>query len=308
MRNQYIKWFAKLALFVVVFFCMDLLFGTIINSFKRKAVRINPDSVKTSYLLNDVKTDVVIIGASEVEYSYRPDIISDSLGMSVYNCGRNGQGLYYQIAVVNSILDRYSPKLIVWSIAPNCLTPHESEMDRVSLLKPYYHENKYCKRLIQQRSWYEKFKMLSFFYVYNSEFHSYIFKVLRPEPIKNNYGYVQIEKSSVLPVLEDRQWEDLPENFRVSMFEEVVERLKANEIQTVFVFSPHFSSGDYRDLDSYKLLKSILDKNGFCIMEDYYHYEPLMHDYYFKDKDHLSEEGVFIFSQLIAHDMKQFIE
>lgn len=306
MKNQYVKWLVKLALFVMVFVLSDFLFGLLIKSCENRFVKLNPDAIenKTNYLLNEVNAEVIIIGASEVEYSYRPDIISDSLNMSVYNCGKNAQGLYYQTTILNSILDRYIPKLIVWSIAPNCLTPHENEMDRVTIFKPYYHENSYCRALLQKRSWYEKFKMLSYYYTYNSEFHSYFIHLIKPESNNTKYGYRIIEKGGAAPVLEERKWEDAPEELRVSMFTDVVNRLKEKNIRTVFVFSPHYSSGDYHNLDSYILLKKIIDDRGFILIEDYYHYPPLMYNSYFKDKDHLSEEGVLIFSQHIAHELK----
>ena len=96
MKNIYLKWLSKLALFALLFVCLDVSFGVLMKTLDRRAALLCPESDKTRYLLHDVKADVLVVGASEVEFSYRPDILMDSLGMSVYNCGKNGQRLYYQ--------------------------------------------------------------------------------------------------------------------------------------------------------------------------------------------------------------------
>jgi len=304
MKNQFIKWFLKLALCAAVFVVSDYFFGMSIKTIIRHSNKLNPEADKTYYLLNEVNTDVIIVGASEVEFSYRPDILMDSLGMSVYNCGKNGQRLYYQTVVVNSIIDRYSPRLIVWSVSPNCLTPHQGDIDKTSSLKPYYHDNIYCREMLQKRSWCEKYKLLSYFYLYNSEFHSYILNAVKHQSISTYKGYKQIAKTTSYPSIEEMIYSDLPDELIVAKFSETVNRLREKEIQTVFVFSPSYSYGDYNDLNSYILLKKIIDDNRFELIEKYYHYAPLMYDYYFKDKDHLTVKGVEIFTKAIAHDLK----
>lgn len=304
MGKQYIKWFAKLALFIIVFIVTDFIFGMSIKTLDKRAVELNPDANKTRYLLDDVCSDVLIVGASEVEFSYRPDIIMDSLGMTVYNCGKNGQRLYYQTTVVNSIIDRYSPKLIVWSIAPNCLTPYQGDLDRTSILKPYYHDNKYCKEILQKRSWNEKWKMNSYFYAYNSEFHSVIVNALHSAEQKTIYGYLPLPNGDKEPPFEEMQFDDNPDELCVILFSNIVRRLKEKGINVVFIFSPQYSYGDYHQLDSYKLLCTIINDNGYFLWEDFYHNSSLMHGYSFKDKDHLSEQGVKCFSQMVAHKLK----
>lgn len=307
MRNYYL-WFAKLALFVLVFLVSDYFFGMVVKALDKQAVKMNPIENKTSYLLNDVNSDVLIIGASEVEFSFRPDILMDSLGMSVYNCGKNGQRLYYQTVVVNSIIDRYSPKFLIWSVAPNYLTPHQSDFDKISVFKPYYRENVYCRELLQKRSWSEKYKMLSYFYTYNSEFHTHILNVIRPVYTNTIYGYRPIPDGNGTPLLEEEQLADQPEELSVTLFENTLGRLSDKGIQAVFVFSPRYTKGDYHNMDSYNLLKEIINRNGFILVEDYYHHPSLMHDYYFRDKDHLTEKGVDVFSKMIAHRLSSLIK
>ena len=108
-------------------------------------------------------------------------------------------------------------------------------------------------------------------------------------------------------MLEDAVYEGSPEEFSINMFEVSVKKLRNNEINTIFVFSPKYSSGDYHNLDSYIVLKNIIESNGYVILEDYFHHPELMHASYFKDKDHLKEDAVVIFSKMMGHELKSLL-
>lgn len=304
--NSYIKWFFKLALFVLLFAIIDIGFGYVMKSLDRLHEKRNPKADKTNYLFHQANEDVLVIGASEVEFSYRPDILADSLGMSVYNCGKNGQRLYYQTAVVNTIVDRYTPKLIIWSVSPRILTPHKVDKEYLSCLKPYYKENKYCESLLQSRSRYEKYKIHSSFYVYNSYVWDRIKNVFNKKVDANN-GYRIIGKSKEPPELEQTNWDFEPEEFSIQLFDETLKHLKENQVRTVFVFSPNYSSGDYHTSADYRILREKIEENGFDLIEEFYHNPSLMNAVLFKDKDHLTEKGVELYTPMIAHEIKQLL-
>jgi hypothetical protein len=150
--------------------------------------------------------------------------------------------------------------------------------------------------------------MLSYYYTYNSEFHAVIINAIKPEPVHTIFGYTPIGKSTSNPLLEEIIYEDSPEELTVTLFKKTVSKLRDRNIQTVFIFSPCYATGDYRNLNSYIVLKEIIDDNGYSLIEDFYHAPSLMHDYYYKDKDHLTEEGVDYYSRLVAHQLKMIVK
>ena len=304
--NSYFKWFLKLALFALLFAIIDVGFGLVMKSLEKRTEKQNPKADKTSYLLHQAQEDVLIIGASEVEFSYRPDILADSLGLSVYNCGQNGQRLYYQTVMVNTIIDRYSPKLIIWSVSPRFLTPHVVDMEYLSRLKPYYRENKYCKYILQSRSKYEKYKTLSSLYNYNGYVLGRIMNAFDKKVDKMN-GYKVIGKSKELPILEHVNWDFEPEELSINLFDETLKHLKQCHVRTVFVFSPNYSYGDYHASADYRILREKIEENGFDLIEEFYHNPSLMNAELFKDKDHLTEKGVELYTPMIAHEIKQLL-
>ncbi len=305
MVNKYKKWFAKLAVFASIMVLLDISFGYIMKTLDRRAELLNPEANKIRFLLNDVSDDVLIVGSSEVEFSYRPDVLMDSLGMTVYNCGRNGQHLFYETALVNSVCDRYSPSLIVWGVSPDYFTSKNNDEDCLSDFKPYYRENKYFKKLLDRRSWSEKFKMISWLYTYNSMLSpGMVRNAFRKSNINYHHGYRIIEKNSIPPILKESQWVDSLDEYYVSLFEETLEKLNNNNIQVVFVFSPSYSYGDYTNLKSYNKMLQIVNEHCYILVEDFYHNSSLMHESLFKDYAHLNEKGVELYSQMIAHRLK----
>ena len=68
---------------------------------------------KLKYLANEVDADIVLLGTSRCNFHYVPSILSDSIGMSVYNGGIDASNcIYAHYFVLNQILLHHTPKII----------------------------------------------------------------------------------------------------------------------------------------------------------------------------------------------------
>ena len=105
------------------------------------------DTGKTYFSLYDVESPIVIVGSSRASHHYVTQIIEDTLGMSAYNVARDGCFFSYNCCVVNSILDRYSPELIIWENGTEYL--FNGFDDPLENLYPYYKRNKWVTSAIQ---------------------------------------------------------------------------------------------------------------------------------------------------------------
>ena len=66
---------------------------------------------KINQIVKSVDADVVLIGTSRCAFHYVPSIISDSLGMSVYNAGLDAsENIYSNYMVLSFILQHHTPK------------------------------------------------------------------------------------------------------------------------------------------------------------------------------------------------------
>lgn len=284
---------------------IDFVCGRILRTLELKALEHSPFGMVAEYTMWKVDTDVVIIGASEVTHSYVPHIIEDSLGMSVYNCGRDGSRFYYQAAMINGILDRYAPKIIIWSICPDEFkSPSEEDKGVLSIIYPFYKEKDYLHDYVKVVSRYEPIKLLSNCYIYNSKLLTYLFFLFTSDYPYEKGGFAPLYGSiDGLHSHEVVYSEKACDNQVKQTFEKTIQRCKEKGVELYCVLSPRFETGDYTSLPNYLQLKSILSENDIPLIEEYYHSPILSQPEYFRDNAHLNETGARVFSQMFSSDI-----
>ena len=307
MKKNFCRFVIKSLVFIGLCIFFDWIVGMVFRGLENYAEKRNPENMVAEYTMWDVNSEVVIIGASEAQHSYVSSIIADSLDMSVYNCGEDGQFFYYQNAMVNGVLDRYKPKAIIWSINPSYLSHNELAKERISALKPFCRENSYCKDMLQLKSKYEKIKTLSSCYVYNSQLVSYILCSIKDLGNHDLAGYVPIQTNKTIDGPKFLDYIANVDDEVVNIFNNTLKRAKENQINIVFVFTPAFTIDDYSKIDSYLKLKAVLNQYQYTLIEEFYHDKTLMQKEYFKDKDHLNHTGARIFTSMLAHRIKSLI-
>ncbi|WP_322934062.1 hypothetical protein VCM39_09995 [Bacteroides sp. CG01] len=123
-----------------------------------------------TYAIEEQTNDVIVMGSSRAMHHYNPDIISDSLKLSCYNAGYDGQGILYHEAILNTILQRYTPKIIILDVNNYELSINEASYDLLSILNPYVAKHPILKETVNQKGKFERYKFLSHIYPYNSLF------------------------------------------------------------------------------------------------------------------------------------------
>ena len=120
MKNGILKFILSGIGFLFLFIILDHSIGYGLQYIERAVREINPGvgSVKTSFVCELVDSDVLIIGSSRAADHYIPNQMEKSFSMSVFNCGVKGSYFLYQTAVIQRIIQRYLPKLIIWDMEP----------------------------------------------------------------------------------------------------------------------------------------------------------------------------------------------
>lgn len=124
-----------LLLAIVVF---DQLIGGILHRmyFSQKT----GPSAETTFTFTKMNQEVIILGSSRGRRNYNPQHIADSLGVSCYNAGHDGQTIFYEQAIVRMALSRYTPKLVIIDLNPEEMYYREVHYDRLNVLAPYYQD------------------------------------------------------------------------------------------------------------------------------------------------------------------------
>ena len=306
--KEYKRLVIKGVVFIAMVVVLDYVFGVLLNMLENKALEKSPSSMQVDYTIRKVQSDMVIIGASEAAHSYVPQVLKDSLNCSVYNCGNDGKPALYQIAMVNCILDRYVPKYIIWSVSPMWLSDKNANEDinRLSVLNPFYKDYPYCREVIQKRSKYESIKCLSNCYAQNSNLYNYLTCIIVP---KKDIFY-----GRYLPLFgtdEDVQIQERDLNTSFSYSNEIAEefsktlmRCNNQGSKVILVFTPRYEKSDYTNLKSYKKIMEIATTYNAIMLENFYRDPEIYQSKYFKDFAHLNDDGAHFFTSLLAHKLK----
>lgn len=151
----------------ITFLLFDFYIGYFLNSMLSKLNKSSYEIGRTQYSLYDVNSPVVIVGSSRAAHHYIPQIISDSLGCDVYNIGRDGCFFLYNNAVINELIARYTPRVIIRECSVNSL--NFSDDDKISNLYPYYNRLSYVTSVTNNYSDVkERLKLKINSYRYNS--------------------------------------------------------------------------------------------------------------------------------------------
>jgi len=155
---------AKLLLFLALFVAADMVLGMLVGHFHLKTK--NTVLTNANYGFVGYKNDdILLFGASEVSHTFISDMITEETGLSTYNLASDGCGIFYQYALLETILEKHTPKVVLLSTSQLIM----KELDYVSRMYPYYKNNKYVKSVVDKLNRYERFKLFFQGYVYNSQ-------------------------------------------------------------------------------------------------------------------------------------------
>lgn len=130
------KFFRNCIFLLVAIIIFDQIGGAILHYlyFRQKA---GPNA-ETTFTFTKMHAEGFILGSSRGRRNYNPGIIADSLGISVYNAGHDGQTIFYEQAIVRRALARYVPKLVIIDLNPEEMYFRDLHYDRLNVLAPYY--------------------------------------------------------------------------------------------------------------------------------------------------------------------------
>jgi len=167
-QNAYLHFVAKLILLLLIVFVLDYSIGKTLRYFyfKQEVGR----QYRATYSIEKTTADILVFGSSRAYHHYVPEILENKLKQSCYNTGSPGQFLLYNYATLQAILKRYSPKTIILDVSPGDLKQETESYERLSFLLPYYESHPEIQPIVNLKSPWEKYKLLSSIYPFNSSF------------------------------------------------------------------------------------------------------------------------------------------
>ncbi len=298
-------WIVALSVILIVI-TLDFTFGKIMD-WMLPQISNQGDIGKTYFALNDVETPVVIVGSSRASHHYVTQMIEDSLGMPAYNIGRDGCFYSYNCCVINSIMDRYKPKVIIWENGLEYL--YEDSSDPLENLYPYFGSNRNVTNTINEElPWTELVRIRSNFYKYNSESHRIIMRYLSRNKFVDStvQGYLPLSPKELrqsLVLAEEELISGGLSKTKVARFESILSRIHDMGVKLVVVDSPKYKIRNHED-ESTKEMRRLCQLYGATFIDNSQIPFFLEHPEFFNDYTHLNDEGARIYTKLFIKQIE----
>ena len=292
----------NILIILVVVMTLDFLFGRVLRHYYFKET--SGFHYRTTYSMETTDADILIFGSSRANHHYIPELFEDSLKMTFYNTGRDGNGILFQTAVLKSALKRYSPKLIIIDYYGEFIKNDEAFEGLQSLL-PYYRTHEEIREFITLKSSNERIKLLSEIYPFNSQILS--IAIGNMERNKQRYddkkGYVPLFTIWPSPIEIISKYEEYPvDTVKVEALRSFLDLAKRAKVRVLVIYSPIF--------EKFEKKQEIEICRDICSHEDvpFWDYSKdtlfLNHNNLFRDVQHLNDNGAKIFSNLLVSRIK----
>lgn len=280
---------------------LDFTIGLVMNKYYFKAV--SGENYRTTYAMEETNAEILIFGSSQAKYHYIPTIFQDSLDLSCYNTGKNHSVLLYQNVILKSVLKRYVPKVIILDYSGG-VEEEKGAYDNLSSVTPYYKSHKEVRDEIRLKGTFERIKLLSSIYPYNSEVYRIFRNTAFSEKRKTLNGhvpmlaYLQEEMDTIQGVqryTHDKNLTKATKDF-LSIAREAGSKV-------IVISSPIYLNFEQK--------QEIEFMRGLCKEQEipFWDFSKdtlfLNNKKYFNDWIHLNQEGAIIFSKIVAEKLKE---
>lgn len=302
------KFLIKSLLFLAILFFLDYFIGFFLNYFYFK--QVSGYLYRTTYAMNHTKAEILIFGSSTANHHYYPSSFEERMNKSVYNTGRDGNTVFYNYAVLESVLKRYTPKIAILDVNIQEFKEEPESYDRLSSLLPYYKTHPYVNPIIQLRSPYEKYKFYSKIYPFNS----LIFAIAvgntefnkSREHISDEKGYIPLKQIWSRPIgVNTSHVKYKLDSNRIHFFNAFIRNCVTANVKLYLVVSPRFSRDTFEDT-SIIIAKKMATESNIPFFDFSKDAEFLNNGSLFADIGHLNDKGAKIFSNKVIDDILQY--
>ena len=295
------KYLLKVMLFFGIVAVMDFGFGKTCEWLQLHAKGGQMKCITQAALVQE--SDIIIMGSSRANHHYVSSVLANSLGMSVYNAGVDGNGIVLASGLYAMMSSRYSPKLIIYDVEPafdiNVYSEDDNNTRYIGSLRPYFDNNK-VRNIITRVDPVERYKNVSFMFRYNSK----IFDLLKDQLVVGEYvedGFVPLEGTMIKePAIKSKGEPSATDKLKLEFFEEFVAMLSKSETRLIVIASPKYGAVTS---EVFKPVKEICNKYGVEFL-DFYYAPVFQKRDYFKEQMHLNEAGAKYFSVFLSLQLK----
>lgn len=298
----------RLTIFLFLLVALDFGLGKILRNFYFRQTS-GPD-YETNYAISKSEEKLMIFGSSRARHHYFPPAFESKLDLNSYNAGRNGNFILYSNAVLQSVLKRHRPNVVLLDVVKREFEDYPPAYEHLSVLLPYYHQHPEIQSTLLKRGKFESVKLLSRIYPFNSSLVSIALGNTEynksREEIIDGYGPLR-RQINTAPVEDETAGAYKIDTSLVNAYEQFIVSCKTNGVKLFVACSPYYNTFKNQDT-SLIIAREIAAKHGI----PYYDFSQdpgftgRSADFY--DKDHLNHEAATRFSNQLADSIRKRME
>ena len=289
------KFLLKVLLFFICVAVVDVLFGYGFSWLRSHAK--GGSTANCEYIANRANEDIIILGSSRATHHYIPQIIEDSLKLSCYNCGEEGNGIVLAYGRMKMLTNRYKPKLIIYEITPgyDYGTNHDNKKF-LGYLRPYYYKHEIRGIFDDFDDKWSPLKMKSYMYQNTMRLLPDLIDNIVFRDNKKGYEPLNGTLSNYKLPLSDKKIK--VDSLRLSYVERFIVDLQEQNIPLLFVISPYFGSNS--DIAKYEPAIALCEKYGVPFFNFINYPDIVEQSEYFQDLSHMNHKGAMAYTNMIV--------
>ena len=296
------KYIGYIVLFFAIVLAIDFGFGKVCDYLNAHA---KGGATKQMYdLCMKDQYDILIMGSSRAHHHYVPQIMEDSLGMSCYNAGVDGNGIILMTGIYRMITQRYQPKLIIYDVEQAFdlfLYKADNNCTRyLAAQKPFYSQPG-IGQIFKDVSKEEYYKTYSGLCRYNSVSIPLFIDYLSFRPMDAK-GYSPISgKMENEPEKKETKGSPVIDSLKLQYMHDFIKDVSEKGISLMIVVSPKYGAVDSQ---SFEPIKKICCTYHVPFVDYYADQEFMTHKEWFKEPMHLNDFGAVSFTRKLIDEIK----
>lgn len=294
------KFIIRMLVLALLLVGIDVCFGLVMDYMYQHAK--SGATSKSTYIANKTNEDILIFGSSRAVHHYNPQIIEDSLGMSCYNCGYDGNGILLNYGYYQMIVDRYAPKVIVYDVMPEFDLTTGDNIKYLKGLRPYYWIGR-TKDYITEIDYREMVKDYCSMYRYNGIAIQTLMDFTMSRKMANK-GF----KPSQNHMVKEPEINDTPSNnmrdidvIKIKYLSSFIDLCQSNGTKLVFVISPLYKRTNSNE---YEPLRQLVVQKNVILIDNTLFAGHNTETQYFSDAVHLTSSGADEYTRIFAKQLE----
>lgn len=251
------------------------------------------------HIFEDIEADIVILGSSRARHHYIPAILKDSLNMSCYNCGLDGNGIISMYGIYEIVSQRHKPKVVIYDVHESFDIEQNDNTKYLPALRMAY-DYSGIDSIFFEISPNEKIKMISNLYRYNSKLLGFL------ADMKTPFDSVQCGFSPLVGEMTNtkgREYKELLFDKTKKLYiNKLIKKCKSDGTILIFFFSPRYKG----NVMSFIPFVNYVQQFDVVLFDCFNLYDDC--PYLFYDAGHLNEKGAMKYSSIVASRIRQIMK